>query len=41
MCLQLPLLTADINIEIAPKKENWIAQLRYRMYHMCMHCWSR
>jgi hypothetical protein len=26
MCLQLPVLTAIINIEIAPKKENWIAQ---------------
>lgn len=27
MCLQLPVLTAIINIEIAPKKENWVAQL--------------
>jgi len=34
MCLQLLALRTIVNVEIAPKKENWIAQLGHRVTHI-------
>jgi hypothetical protein len=34
MCLQLLALRTIVNVEIAPKKENWIAQLGHRATHI-------
>ena len=34
MCLQLLALRTIVNVETAPKKENWIAQLGHRVTHI-------
>jgi hypothetical protein len=36
MCLQLLALRTIVNVETAPKKENWIAQLGHRVTHICV-----
>jgi hypothetical protein len=36
MCLQLLALRTIVNVQTAPKKENWIAQLGHRVTHISM-----